>query len=135
MKTELSKRNPYRIKKHRYLELKHFCLQYPLWKRAYHDLDGLAKKPREYMVNRRYYIYPDPTANCAVIRANYSEKMRLIEETAQDTDEVLASYILVGVTEGRSYDYLSIQLGIPCCKDVYYNRYRKFFWLLNKSRK
>ena len=25
-------------------------------------------------------------------------------------------------------------LNIPCCKDVYYNLYRRFFWLLNKAR-
>ena len=30
---ELSKKSPYWIDKHRYYELKHFCLQYPLWKK------------------------------------------------------------------------------------------------------
>lgn len=33
---ELSKKNTYWIEKHRYYELKHFCLQYPIWKEAYH---------------------------------------------------------------------------------------------------
>ena len=43
-------------------------------------------------------------------------------------------YILKGVTEGWSYDILKARSNIPCCKDVYYNLYRRFFWLLNKAR-
>ena len=34
----LSKRNKYYISKHRYYELKHFCLQYPEWKEEYANL-------------------------------------------------------------------------------------------------
>ena len=43
MKSELSKRNPYWIEKHRYYELRHFCLQYPIWKSSYNSLYGLSK--------------------------------------------------------------------------------------------
>lgn len=32
MRPELSQKNPYWIGKHRYYELKHFCLQYPIGK-------------------------------------------------------------------------------------------------------
>ena len=32
---EVSEKNKYWIDKHRYYELKHFCLQYPLWKKEY----------------------------------------------------------------------------------------------------
>ena len=35
IRAELSKNNPYYISKHRYYELKHFCLQYNEWKKAY----------------------------------------------------------------------------------------------------
>ena len=41
IRPELSEKNPYWIGKHRYYELKHFCLQYPIWKKAYNALlDG-----------------------------------------------------------------------------------------------
>lgn len=30
LRAELSEKNPYWIEKHRYYELKHFCLQYPI---------------------------------------------------------------------------------------------------------
>lgn len=33
LRAELSEKNPYWIEKHRYYELKHFCLQYPIWKK------------------------------------------------------------------------------------------------------
>lgn len=35
IRAEVSENNPYWIEKHRYYELKHFCLQYPTWKRNY----------------------------------------------------------------------------------------------------
>ena len=35
IRAELSENNKYWISKHRYYELKHFCLQYPIWKKAY----------------------------------------------------------------------------------------------------
>ena len=47
IRPELSEKNPYWIEKHRYYELKHFCLQYPIWKKAYLALDGLAKRPTD----------------------------------------------------------------------------------------
>lgn len=37
-------------------------------------------------------------------------------------------------TTGMSYDTLRVQTSIPCSRDVYYECYRKFFWLLDKAR-
>ena len=45
IRPELSEKNPYWIGKHRYYELKHFCLQYPIWKKAYNALLGLSNYP------------------------------------------------------------------------------------------
>lgn len=44
IRPEISKKKNYWIEKHRYYELKHFCLQYPIWKKACSSLDGLAKQ-------------------------------------------------------------------------------------------
>jgi len=46
----------------------------------------------------------------------------------------LHRYILKAVTEGLSYTYLRTRMDIPCGKDMYYDRYRKFFWLLSQER-
>lgn len=110
IRPELSEKNPYWIERHRYYELKHFCLQYPIWKKAYADLDGLSRRPADMEIFSRNRTTGDPT------------------------DAELSNYILKGVTEGWSYDILNARSNIPCCKDVYYNLYRRFFWLLNKAR-
>lgn len=40
IRPEISKKNRYWIDKHRYYELKYFCLQYPTWKKAHSSLDS-----------------------------------------------------------------------------------------------
>lgn len=122
------------IERHRYYELKHFCLQYPIWKKAYAALDGLSRRPSDLEVFSKKGEISDPTVRCVEARSYYIERMKTVEQVAIATDAELSSYILKGVTEGWSYDILKARLNIPCCKDVYYNLYRRFFWLLNKAR-
>ena len=76
----------------------------------------------------------DPTAMIAGKRMFYSDRMKMITETAKNTDESLAKYLVCGVTEGLSYDTLRARHNIPCCRDTYYDMYRKFFWLLSNVR-
>lgn len=134
IRPEMSNKNPYWIERHRYYELKHFCLQYSIWKRAHAALDGLSRRPNDLSIFVTSRACSDPTAKCAVAKAYYSERMELVNRIAVRTDPELASYILLGVTEGWAYPALKSKFEIPCCKDTYYDRYRKFFWLLNKER-
>ena len=122
------------IDRHRYYELKHFCLQYPIWKKAYDALDGLSKRPKDLALFAKPGQTSDPTARCAISRAYYAERMNMIEQAALDADADLYPYILRAVTEGLSYTALRMQVELPCCKDVYYDRYRRFFWLLSRER-
>lgn len=64
----------------------------------------------------------------------YSERIKLIEKIAMEADRYLHKYILKAVTEELSFTYLKSKLGIPCGRDMYYDRYRKFFWLLSEAR-
>ena len=45
VRAKLSEKNKYWISKHRYYELKHFCLQFPIWKQAYASLDEVCISP------------------------------------------------------------------------------------------
>ena len=130
----ISEKNRYWIDKHRHYELKHFCLQYPSWKKAYSDFDNpsipLSMIERVSTSN----LPGDPTAKRAMMKAYYSKRIQLIEATAKAADAYLWEYIIKAVTEGLSYTYLKSRLDIPCGKDLYYDRYRRFFWLLNESR-
>lgn len=134
IRAQISEKNKYYIDKHRYYELKHFCLQYTEWKKAYTSCCETI------VFASRYDNIPvncgpsDLTAKYATLRAQYAQKIALIEKTAKQSDEYLYPYILKAVTEGLSYTYLKARLDIPCGRDMYYDRYRKFFWLLSESR-
>ena len=130
----LSCKNKYWIDRHRYYELKHFCLQYSSWRKAYIALDGLSGRPCEQNPAAHTKTVSDPTARCAEAKLFYSERMELLKKVAHETDYDLQPYILKAVTEGLSYEHLKAQANIPCSKDVYYDLYRKFFWLLSKAR-
>ena len=134
IKPELSEKNPYWIEKHRFLELRQFCLQYPIWKRAYISLDGLPKAQRNFGRISKTMSVSNPTEKIGIAKEFYSRRMDMVKMAAKETDESLAEYILEGVTTGCSYDSIKARLDIPCCRDVYYENYRKFFWVLNRIR-
>lgn len=134
IRAEISLRNKYHIDKHRHYELKHFCLQYPVWKKAYAEFSD-ASIPLSMIDSAPTSNMPgDPTAKRAIMKAYYSDKIRLIEQAAMEADKYLYDYIIKAVTEELSYTYLKSKMDIPCGKDMYYDRYRKFFWILNKLR-
>lgn len=59
----------------------------------------------------------------------------MVKQAAIDADPDLYPYILKAVTEELSFTYLKTKPNIPCGKDMYYDRFRRFFWLLDKLRK
>lgn len=135
IRAEVSLKNKYHIDKHRHYELKHFCLQYPGWKKAYEDFSNPSVSLSSIERVPTSNLPGDPTAKRALMKARYAEKMELIEKVAMETDRYLCDYILKAVTENLSYTYLKSKLEIPCGKDMYYDRYRRFFWLLSEARK
>ena len=76
IRPELSEKNPYWIERHRYYELKHFCLQYPIWKKAYAALDGLSRRPSDLEVFSKKGEISDPTVRCVEARSYYIERMK-----------------------------------------------------------
>ena len=69
-----------------------------------------------------------------IIKAQLNDRIEMVEKIAKEADDYLWQYILKAVTENLSYTHLKTRFDIPCGKDMYYDRYRKFFWLLNKAR-
>ena len=132
VRSELSTRNKYYISKHRYYELKHYCLQYPEWVKAYTDLCnyGLTSNCcyQKYDLNAG-----DPTGKIATAKAELWQKMEHLKSVCKETDEQLWMYIFEAVTKGYSFTYLKMTLEMPAEKNMYYDRYRRFFWLLSRS--
>ena len=133
VRPEISKKNPYYIERERYYELKHFCRQYPIWKKAYVALDGLSKR-REDLEVWRPGQKGDPTVRCAEARDVYGRKIEMVEKCANEAASDLYSYLMSYITKGDSYSTLKMRDNIPCCKDVFYDIVRKFYWLLSKVR-
>lgn len=132
IRPEISTKNPYWIHKHRYYELKHFCRQYPEWKKLYANVDIYSRRKFDpYVASSNI---SDPTAFAAMAKRYFSERIKMVEEAAKETDPIIGMYILKAVTEGYSYDTLRARYDIPCGKDAYYELYRKFFWILSASR-
>lgn len=133
IRPELSKENKYYVEKHRYYELKHFCLQYPKWKRIYIEEDGLRSSRYDDIYSKKSG-YKDPTYKIAENRVLYLDNIKIVEQAAIAADSSLYTYILKAVTEDLSFNQLKTKLNIPCGRDMYYDRYRKFFWILDKTK-
>ena len=100
MKTE------YKLSKHRFYELKHFCLQYPEWKQFYENADGWSGQG-------------DTTSRDGITRATIRTYVEMVEDCARLTGIDILPYVTV---QGKS---LPIELRYP---------YQMFFWLLSKRR-
>lgn len=132
IRAELSKKNKWYISKHRYYELKHFCLQYHEWKDLCYGVGGSdLRRPLDISLLE----WSDPTGMLAATREDYIYNIDLVERTCKDADESLAKYILKSVTEEVSFTYLETVCGIPCGRDMFYDRYRKFYWILSVRKK
>ncbi len=136
VRAEVSKKSKYWIDRHRYYELKHFVLQYPLWKEQLKELDGyndFSPVVKTWIRDgERYY---SPVEFIAMKREYYSDRIKMIDEAATRTDKDLGGYILDGILKGLSYDKMNTIKTMPCSRDTYYELYRKFFWLLSELRK
>lgn len=120
MKTSISKKNPYWVSKHRFLELYHFCLQYGEFKKELADTVYLPDDPEF-----------DPTGDTAVRLERLHRNIELIEACCKDSDKELWHFLLLGVSEGYSYETLRSRFHIPCGKDYYFIRWRKVYWLMS----
>ena len=135
LKAELSAKNKYRIERHRYYELKHFCLQYQHWKDMLQNIDGYGYIPAYIVPKAADGRVSDPTERAAEAREIFTNRIEAVETAARETDPYFSDYILKAVTNGWNYNYLHMVLRIPCCRGTYYELYRRFFYLLDKVRK
>lgn len=131
IRPELSQKNEYWIPKHRYYELKHFCLQYPDWKHSYDILGSIGRSHEEI----RSYEPGDPTSKIGIKKATLSSWMDMVDCAADALEPGIRDYILLGVTKSIPYDNLKTKYRIPYCKETYYKEYRKFFWNLHTVRR
>ena len=123
----------YEISRHKFWQLYHFCLQYNEWKEELQHITDTLKSVQITDMPHGSGT-GDPTRDLAVKRANLESQCKLIEDTAKEADKEFWEYILKGVTEeSATYVYLKQIMHIPCGKNQYYQKRRKFFYLLSKK--
>ena len=131
VRRNLSTRNRYYLSKHRRLELEHFCLQYYEWKEAINSLNAFPVC--DYQEVKGTSV-SDPTAKTAYRALELREKIEMVERAASECDPDIGIDILDCVTTGKTFPWFEAR-GIPCGRDMFYDRLRKFFWILDKYRK
>lgn len=127
------KRSKWAISPHERYMAMHFAYQYHEWLR---ELSGLTdtSKAIVYSDMPKGSINPDPTCDLVARREKLVRKKELVESCAKEADPELYEYIMLGVTnEGINYTSLSTLRGIPCSKGTYYERLRKFYYLISKK--
>lgn len=125
--------NEWQMTKHEFYSAYHFALQYNEWKDmidAIASIDSpdpdMAGMPRGSGIN-------DSTFMKAVKVSQYKDRMRMVEETAKKVGPDIYMWLLKGVTtDGCTYNYLHMRMGIPCGKNYYYKKRREFYYYLNQ---
>lgn len=129
----ISKKRSYYISKHRYYELKHFCLQYHEWRNLVFSRGGNFSKHFTFQGHKQSE-FVDPTGDEVIFREEAQKNIDMVETAAKDADDSLADYILEAVTDGASYTYLRMVEDMPCSRDRFYICYHKFFWILSQLK-
>lgn len=124
----------YGISKHRYQELKAFCLQYEEKKnKIRYGLSSVKNDgaPAGGGVGR-------PTERQAIDNEQYKRDCIMIEEAAVRADPGIWKYILKSVTLGLPYEFVEYdeeQGKIPMCRSDFYGTRRKFYAILDKLKR
>ena len=133
IRPEISKRRSEWISKHRYYELKHFCLQYPEWKKKIFEKSYLKGNSVIKSVDKQLeFLDPvhDFVADLDILQRN----IEIVEASCEASDAELYGYLLEAVTKGVTWDYLRYVKGMPCGRSKFYKAYRKVFWNLDKLK-
>ena len=140
IRPETSENNPYWISRHRYYELKHWVMQYPEWERYLHDFEVWYPNPSNLSgASSSQVNFRNPTATEVEKRESCYWRINNIRNTLMwafdDINDKTLEHILEAIIHGWSYEKVKARYDIPCSKDYYYKRYRKFFWGLSEIRK
>lgn len=135
IRPEITEKSKYWISKHRFYELRHFCMQYQEWQREASLIISTASANVSTPVTGKRNSWVDSlTEEQAMRLEELDSKMELVRSTAYVADPILGEYIFEGVTTGKSYASMNAKYDIPCSKDYYYDRFRKFFYLLSLAK-
>lgn len=125
----------YNISMNRYRQLYYYCLQYTEWvdelKYKYDTSKALVVDD---MPHTKTNNITDPTQETAIKCAELAHKISTIEQAAELADPKLKKYILKHVTnQNVSYEYMVNHMNLDVSKNTFYDRRRKFYWILSQN--
>lgn len=139
-RNELSTRNPWYLPKHRFLELKHYCLQVPDWQKRIRELRASIGPtvPKMLGVVSGVKTYPGMPFEKEILEC---DQLRRKIDPIMESCDVVVKDIFLGrsalielVTEDVGFEYVQQKYDLPISRDTWYrNYYRKFFWVLDKE--
>ena len=123
----------YRISRHRYEELKAFCLQYEEKKAKINR--GISSIVNDGMPRGNYK--GNPMESAAIRNVAYQKDCEMIEQAAIAASAEIYQYIIKSVTNDLSYPFIEYdeRLGkIPVGKTEFYARRRLFYHYLDQLK-
>lgn len=128
----LSEKNKYYLPKEEFLTVLHFALQYGNWVaelRVAPDTSKAIVYDTDKVQTSGDF---DPNAEMAMRRYELSKKRNLVDSIIQEVAPEIAEYLRLGVCYGFTFWQLK-ERGMPCERDMYYNRRHKFYWELARK--
>ena len=121
----------YTLSKSEFLSAKYYALRYKEW---HTELETMTDTVHAITYDGDMVQSSgtgSPTEQLAIRRAELTHKIRIIEETAEETEPTLCKDILLYVTEeDMTFEKLKRISGIPCGKNFFYHLRRKYYYLL-----
>ncbi|MCI6637372.1 MAG: hypothetical protein MSH32_03610 [Lachnospiraceae bacterium] len=123
----------YTLTKHEFYTAYHYALQYSDWVKEYEDVTDGSKAITYDSDRVQTSPNPDGVENAAIRSSELHDKIRTVEDTVKAAAPELYPWLLTAVTtEGVTYKYLAgMEKPIPCGKDYYYLRRRRFYYMLS----
>ena len=129
VRSRFSRNSKYYISKSAFLTVYHYCHNYPEWAKLHAEGVGLSRGEGDGGTSG----ISDRTSSKAIRLADLYEKIERIRQTAYDAEPLLHPYLLMYVThEDMTFDKLKAK-GLPCERNMFYDRRRKFYWMLAKK--
>lgn len=125
----------YGVSKYAFLMAKAYGLRYDEWREELRNTQSHLPSQRTDIEHRETDI-ADPTERMGQKRAELVTKIETIEDTVMEAvrgQEAMYPYLLKYVTEeGATYEQMEA-LGMPYGKTLFYEKRRKFYYLLSKK--
>lgn len=109
----------------------HWCRCYPVWLKELESLPDTSKAVTYDSDKVQTSGGYDATAELAIRRNELAKKVRLINDVAKMVTADLNEWLIKGVTENYTAEQL-IQQGMPCSRNLYYQKKQKFYYILAK---